>query len=182
MKNNKKTNKRPNVMKHIWEKTKREMAEEREIAVGEVDTYHRYQVQQDGVTVWDHEIVAASLARMHEALIEWVGLMDEEIYILLYLSTIAKACLVRVNKQTGEYDSALILLSWADEYAVLIDTDDKSIMAGTDKRLVLRLDLPYAEYLQSKIKRYYDIARSVRQLEAMTASNGERTEVLFANV
>lgn len=171
----------PEYMRKIQEEVERELAEERETAVREVDNYHRYRTQGNGEVTWDQAVVAQNLALMHEEMLMCVGAIDEDIYTLLYLSTIADACLIRVDEQTGEYKSSLIILSNLDGAVVMADTEDASIMAGVNERFVMHLDLPYAELIQREIKKYYDAARNVRVLESITAPTGEPLRVLFAN-
>lgn len=171
----------PEYMRIIREEVEREMAEERETAVREVDRYHLHRAQGGGTPRWDRVVVAQNLAIMHEDMIMSVGVIDEEIYTLLYLSTIADACLIRTDEQTGEYKSALIILADLDGVVVLADTEDASIMAGVDGRLAAHVGLPYADLIQRYIKKYYDAARSVRNLETITAPTGDSAKVLFAN-
>ena len=170
------------VFEEIWKATEREMQELQEDAEREVGNYLQNRVQRNSQPEWDHVVVAQNLALLHEGLIEWVGLMDIDILVLLYLSTIAQGCLVRADKETGGYKSALITLTWVDGIAVTADTRDSSIMAGTEERLLMRLDLPYADRINSKIKEFYDMACGVRELETLTTQDEEVVKVLFSNI
>lgn len=174
-------NNEPEYMHKIREEVEHEMTEERETAVREVDKYHRYRAQGNGEVTWDQAVVAQNLALMHEEMLMCVGAIDEDIYTLLYLSTIAEACLVRADEETGEYKSALIILADLDNLVVMADTEDASIMAGVNERFVMHLDLPYAELIQREIKKYYDAARNDREMESITAPTGGPLKVLFAN-
>lgn len=171
----------PEYMRKIREEVECELAEEQETAVHEVDKYNLYCMQVDGESTWDNMLIAKNLVLMHNYLLDWIGMMDEDIFVLLYLSTIARGCLVRVNEETGEYDSALILLATEDEVTVVVDTADQSIMSGTNDQLYMRIELPYADLIQRKIHRYYDIACRTREMETITAPTGEKAKVLFAN-
>lgn len=171
----------PEYMRKIREETERELAAERETAVCEVDNYHLYRAQDDGKVTWDHAVVAQNLARMHEEMLMCVGTIDEDIYTLLYLSTIAEACLVRADEETGEYKSALIILADLDNLVVMADTKDASIMAGVNEHFVMHLKLPFAELIHRQTQKYYDAARSTRELESITTPTGEVVKVLFAH-
>ena len=174
-------NKEYDFIDEMWEAEKR-LREELEADTWEVSNYLRNRTHQDGQPAWDHVVVAQNLALLHEGLIEWVGMMDVDILVLLYLSNIAQGCLVRADAATGEYKSALITLAWVDSIAVTADTVDHSIMAGTDDQLMIRLDLPYADLIDSKIRGFYDQARAVRELETLTTQKGEAVKVLFSNM
>lgn len=170
----------PEYIRKIREGVERELAEERETAVREVDKYHLHRAQGNGEATWDQAVVAQNLALMHEEMLMCVGAIDEDIYTLLYLSTIADACLVRVDKETGEYKSALIFLASLDDHVVMADTADRSIMAGVNDQLVMHLELPYAELIHRQVQKYYDAARSARELEWIAVPTGEVVKVLFA--
>jgi len=170
----------PEYMRKIYEEVEREMAEERETAVREVDRYHLHRAQGGEIPQWDHVVVAQNLAIMHEEMLGVVGAIDEDIYTLLYLSTIADACLIRTETQTDEYKSALIILADLDGVVVMADTEDASIMAGVDGQLVAHSKLPAVDLIQRQIKKYYDDARGVRNLETITAPTGDAVMVLFA--
>lgn len=171
----------PEYMRKIYEEVERELTEEWETASCEVDKYHIQRACNSNELNWDHAVVAQNLAIMHEEMLTSVGAIDEEIYTLLYLSTVAEVCLVRADEQTGEYKSALIILADLDGVVVMADTEDASIMAGVNGRYVMHLNLPYAEQIQRKIQQYYNIARSSRELETFTFSTGETVHILFTN-
>ena len=84
------TNKEYDVVQAILEETEREMQEEQEAAEREVGNYLQNRAQDNGRPEWDYVVVAKNLALLHEGLIEWVGLMDIDILVLLFLSTIAQ--------------------------------------------------------------------------------------------
>lgn len=171
----------PEYMRKIYEGVERELTEERESAVCEVDKYHIQRACDSNELNWDHAVVAQNLAIMHEEMLTSVGAIDEDIYTLLYLSTVAEVCLVRADEQTGEYKSALFILTDLDDVVVMADTKDASIMAGVNERFVMHLDLPYAELIQRNIQQYYNVARSSRELETVTSPTGETVYILFAN-
>ena len=159
------TKKEYDAFQTILAATERELQEEQEAAEREVGNYLRNRVQDNGWPKWDHVVLARNLALLHEGLVEWVGLMDIDILMLLYFSTVAQECLVRADKETGDYKSALINLTWVDGIAITADTRDSSIRAGTKDRLLMKLALPYADRINRKIKEYYGMARDVRELK-----------------
>ena len=79
------TNKEYDVFEEIWKATEREMQELQEDAEREVGNYLQNRAQDNGRPEWDHVVVAKNLALLHEGLIEWVGLMNVDILVLLYL-------------------------------------------------------------------------------------------------
>ena len=176
------TNKEYDYVEAMWEATEKGLWEELEATEREVGNYLRNCAQSNGQPEWDHVVVAQNLALLHEGLIEWTCLMNVDILVLLYLSTVAQGCLVRADKETGDYKSALITLTWVDGIAVTADTGDSSIMAGTEDRLLMKLDLPYADRINNKIKEFYDMARGVRELETLTTQDEEVVKVLFSNI
>lgn len=174
-------NAEPEFMRKIWGEVDQKMAAEREATVQAVDGYLCNRSRDNGALDWDHVAVAKNLALLHEGLIEWVSMMEEDILILLYLFTIAKGCFVRVDERTGEYDSAMIFLAGEDDVVVIADTADASIVAGAGDMQLMQIDLPHADLIHQEIHRYYDIARSTRQLESVTAHSGEQMMILFTN-
>ena len=175
-------NKEYDAFEAILAATERELQEEQEAAEREVGNYLQNRAQDNGHPEWDHVVVAKNLALLHEGLIEWVGLMDIDILMLLYLSTVAQGCLVRTDNETEDYKSALINMTWVDGIDVTADTRDASIRASTEDRLLMKLDLPYAERINSKIKELYDMARDVRELEPFATQGEDVIKVLFSNV
>ena len=126
----------------------------------------------------DRRDIVTTCASLHRDLIEWICLTDDDTCILTYLSTIADACLVTVDEQTGVYKSASVLLLWDDGYTVSIDIEGQSILAGTPTGLALRLELPYSVRIRDVIKRNYDAIRSVRELNTLTGVVS-KTQILF---
>ena len=169
----------PEYMRRIMEGVERELAEQNATSAREVAEYLCDRFRADEQHDWSHAVVGQNLALLHEGLIECVGFMEVEILTLLYMSTIARGCFVRANDQTGEYQSARILLAQVDDVIVTADTADGYIRADTCDRTVMQLKLPWADRIQSQIQRYYDIARSARKLETITMPWGETLQILF---
>ena len=174
--------KEPEFMREIWKKTEQEMEEQQQKVKRTVDEYLRYRIGKEDDAEWDVETVAQQLACLHEGLIEWAGLVDEDLFLMLYLVTRAETCIVRVNDQTGEYESALFALGWEDGIAVMADTNDKSIMAGVKGKLLARRKLPYADLIHQKTKELFEEMRGVVQMEKIVVPTGATGTVLFENV
>lgn len=173
---------KPEFMRRIWAEVDQTLTAEHEATMQAVDGFLCNSLKDNGETPWDHVVVAKNLALLHEGLIEWVSMMEEDILILLYLFTVAKGCLVRVDDQTDAYKSAMIILAEVDDMVVIADTADASIMAGTENKQLMQINLPSADLIHQEIHRYYDIARSIRQLESFTGHSGETMKVLFTNI
>ncbi len=158
----------------------RELTEERDASVREMGKYHYYRARGDGAPVWDQAMVARNFALMHQSLIEGAFATGDSTLGFLYLTTGAEVCFVRTNETTGEYESALYVLAYEDGIAVMADTEDATLMAGTSDGLAACLALPCADLIQRETRRYYEIACSARKLETITACNGETIKVLFS--
>ena len=174
--------KEPEFMREIWKKTEQEMGEQQQKVKRTVDEYLRYRIGKKDEKAWSVETVAQQLACLHEGLIEWAGMVDEDLFLMLYLVTRAETCLVRVNEETGEYESALFALAWEDGIAVLADTKDQSIMAGVKGRLLARLKLPYADLIHQKTKELFEEMREVMPMEKVVVPTGAEGIVLFENI
>ena len=172
----------PAYMQIIWDAVEEELAEEHETAVRELDKFFCYRAGVNKELEWSCEEIAKHLLLLHEGLIEWIGMMEEKVLIMLYFSTIANACIIRTNKETGGYESALYVLEDVDGIAVIADTEDASIKSGICDKLIMQRKLPYAEWIQSQTRKYYDIVSGFRQLESIAAPSGETLKILFGNI
>ena len=172
----------PEYMRKIMEDVERDLAEQNATSMREIDRYLCERFRGGDQHNWSHAVVGQNLALLHEGLIEWVGYMEVEILTMLYLATIARGCFIRANDQTGEYESAVIILAQIDDVIVTADTADGYIRADTADRTVMQLKIPCAERIQNQIKHYYNITRGIRELDTITTPDGETVQILFEQI
>lgn len=170
----------PEYMQIILDEVERELAEERETANREVEQYHLHRLSRHSINGYNAELIAHNLCALFDILIDWTWRMEEPALSSLFLLTIPAACYVRIDGDTGQYLSAMYILTWGDDQIpVIADTAKASILACFTDGNVMRHDLPFADEIQQETKRLYDKAIAVRDLKSVTGPTGEQLKVLF---
>lgn len=172
----------PEFIKRIWEETEKALAEEREIALCNTENYWRNQFLRANEANWDQDLVARMLALLYEGVIEWTGMMEEDELLILFFLEFASACLVHIDEETGEFESALYILRHSDDgIVVFADTGDGIITAGTEEHQAICLNLPFADRVHELTRKLFNAARDLGVLNTFQSKTGETIYVLFDN-
>lgn len=170
----------PDYMQKILAEVEHELAEERETSAREAYFFHLHRIAENKGRGYNLSIIAHDLTFLHEGLIEWTFLMEEPALSSLFLTTIPLACYVRINEETGKYESALYLLAWEDDQlAIMADTESALILACSMDQCVFYLNLPFADAIQDTTRKLYEATIAAQDLESVTGPTGEQLKVLF---
>ena len=170
----------PDYMRKILDDVERELAEEREMSDHEAQFFHLHRISENKGQGYNISVVARDLTFLYEGLIEWTFLMDEPALSFLFLTTIPLACYVRINAESGRYESAMYLLAREDDqFTIMADTGSALILACSSNQRMFNLKLPFAEAIQHTTRKLYEAAIAVRDLESVTGPTGEKLKVLF---
>ena len=172
-------NDEPKYMQMILREIEEEEAKWQEETVRAVDACAVHRCTQTRPGAADRVAIAQRLAMLHEGLTDWIGLMEEDMLLLLYLVTIAKSCLVYMDGETDAYKSALIIMAGEEDIVVMASTEDASIMAWVGDRMIMELKLPYAHLIDDLLRRCYNMVSQIQTLETIAMPTGEYVKVLF---
>ena len=167
-------------MRIILDEVEREIAENCEASAREALFFHLHRFTENKSRGYSLPIVARDLTFLYEGLIEWTFLMDEPALSSLFLTTIPLACYVRINAESGRYESAMYLLAREnDQITIIADTERALVSAFISDQSVFYLKLPFADAVQDITRKLFEAAAVIRDLNSFTGPTGEPLTVLF---